>query len=90
MASPITVEVSTPRGLFYTAEAADATLATGEGSVHFASGSDNHLYAPKRTRLVVRTGTEFHTLVMENASVHFHDQRLTVIAESADELFELP
>ena len=78
----LTVELSTPSGLFFSATAASIDVRTEDGSVHITSREESYLNMIHATEITLQTEDGPFVFMLENAVAGLKGRTLTVLAES--------
>ena len=77
----LTVKLSTPNGLFFTASASSIDLRTKDGCFHVNSGHQSFLNMVHATEITCRTTDGTHVFELTNAVAGLKGRTFTVLAE---------
>ena len=78
----LTVELSTPSGLFFSATASSIDVRTEDGSVHITPREESYLSMIHATEISLQTADGPCDFVLENAVAGLKARTFTVLAES--------
>ena len=76
----LTVELSTPSGLFFPATASSIDVHTEDGSIHITPHEECHLNMVHATRITLQTADGPCVFVLENAVAGLKGSTFTVLA----------
>ena len=77
----LTVELSTPGGLFFSATASSIDVRTEDGSVHITPREESYLSMIHATEITFQTADGPCVFVLENAVAGLKGRTFTVLAE---------
>ncbi|HEX8311641.1 MAG TPA: hypothetical protein VF614_10010 [Chthoniobacteraceae bacterium] len=78
----LTVELSTPRGLFFSATASAIDVNTGGGSIHITAWDESYISLLNATEITLQTAAGPCVFMLENAGAGLQGRSFTVLAES--------
>jgi F0F1-type ATP synthase epsilon subunit len=78
----LTVELSTPCGLVFSARAASIDVRTEDGSIHITSREESYLNMTSPTEITLQTADGPSVFILENAVAGLKGRTFTVLAES--------
>ena len=78
----LSVELSTPIGLFFSATASSIDVRTEDGSVHITPRDESYLNVVHATEITLQTADGPCVFVLENAAAGLKGRTFTVLAES--------
>ncbi len=78
----LTVELSTPSGLFFSANASSIDVRTEDGSIHIGPHEQSYLNMVHATEITLQTADGPCAFVLENAAAGLTGRTFTVLAES--------
>ena len=78
----LTVELSTPSGLFFSATASAIDVRTEDGSVHITPRDESYLNMIHATEITLQTADGHCVFILENAVAGLKGCTFTVLAES--------
>lgn len=78
----VLVELNTPKGSVFSAQAASVELHTTDGVIAINPREESYLNLTQTTRITLCVGTDFLSFVLENAVAGLKGDRFTVLAES--------
>ena len=78
----LTVELSTPRGLFFSATATVVDVHTEDGSIHITPREESYLSLVHATEITLQTLDGPCVFVLDNAVAGLKGHTFTVLAES--------
>lgn len=81
----VMVEMNTPKGSVFSGQASGVELRTTHGAIAI-NPQDSYLNLTETTQITLRVGTEFLTFALENAAASLRDGRLTVLAETIEQV----
>ena len=77
----LTVELSTPSGLFFSATASAIDVRTEDGSVHITPRDESYLNMLHATEITLQTADGHCVFLLENAVAGLKGRTFTVLAE---------
>ena len=79
----VMVELNTPKGRVFCAQAEAVELQTTNGVISINPREESYLNLTQTTQITLRVGAEFLTFMLKNAAASLRNGRLTVLAEEA-------
>lgn len=78
----VSVEISTPGGMFFAGESSAVDLHTVDADIHIAHSEESYFTLMRVTEITLRRDSEFLSLALENATARLKPGQLIVLAEN--------